>query len=106
MGPRAAHAGKAALAAATAVAGFAALYLPWLLVQRPQFLFYALPVVPFMVLAMVVLLRDLVRGGYPVIAGAIVVAALGIAVLMWPTYVGLPLDSYGWELRAWFPSWT
>jgi dolichyl-phosphate-mannose--protein O-mannosyl transferase len=92
--------------AGVAVTGILTLYVPWLLVPRPQFLFYALPVVPFMVLAMVVLLRDLVRGGYPVIAGAIVVAALGIAVLMWPTYVGLPLDSYGWELRAWFPSWT
>lgn len=92
--------------AGVAVTGIVALYAPWLLVARPQFLFYALPAVPFLVLALVVLLRQLVRGGYAVLAGGVVLAALGIAVLMWPTYVGLPLDAYGWELRAWFPSWT
>lgn len=89
-----------------AVIGFAALYLPWLVVPRPQFLFYALPVVPFLVIAMVLLLRDLTQRGYAILAGSIVVIALGLAVLFWPTYVGLPLDSWGWELRSWFPTWT
>ena len=34
-------------------------YLPWFLVARPQFFFYVLPLTPFMVLAVVYVLRDL-----------------------------------------------
>ena len=41
------------------VVAFAGLYLPWFLVSRPQFFFYALPLTPFMALAAVYTLRDL-----------------------------------------------
>ena len=41
------------------VVAFAGLYLPWFLVARPQFFFYALPFTPFMALAAVYTLRDL-----------------------------------------------
>ena len=37
----------------------AGLYLPWFLVSRPQFFFYATPLTPFFVLACVYALRDL-----------------------------------------------
>ena len=89
-----------------AVIAVAGLYLPWFLVERPQFLFYALPIVPFLVLAMLVLLRDLAERGYAILAGSIVAIALGLTVLFWPTYVGLRIDAWGWELRSWFPGWT
>lgn len=92
--------------AALAVVAIGALYLPWFLVERPQFLFYALPIVPFLVLAMLVLLRDLAVRGYAILAGSLVVIAFALAVLFWPTYVGLRLDAWGWELRSWFPGWT
>ncbi|MFM7718770.1 MAG: phospholipid carrier-dependent glycosyltransferase [Actinomycetota bacterium] len=92
--------------AGVAVVGFAALYLPWFLVSRPQFLFYALPVVPFLVLAMVVMLRELTLRGYTPLAVGLVVVAVGLTVLFWPTYVAQELDANAWTLRAWFPGWT
>lgn len=92
--------------AGIAVVGFLSLYLPWLLVSRAQFLFYALPIVPFLVLAMIVMLRELVERGYTPLAVGLVSVALMLTVLFWPTYVGHELDSTQWQLRSWFPSWT
>lgn len=102
-----------------AVAG---LYAPWLLVPRPQFLFYATPISAFLVLAIVVALRDLsevryealrpagaaarsVRPYLPVAAG-FVVLSVGLFVWFWPVLTGGPVSDEGWALRAWFPSWV
>jgi len=101
------------------VAGFvvvtiAALYLPWFLVSRPQFFFYATPVVPFFVLACVYALRDLSeahiagsrsRPWLPLAVG-FVVACVGLFLWFWPALTGSPLSGYAFSLRAWFPSWT
>jgi dolichyl-phosphate-mannose-protein mannosyltransferase len=100
----------------------AILYLPWLLVPRPQFLFYATPLTPFLVLACVYALRDLadvryralhtvgraarsVRPYLPVAVG-LVVLAVGLFVWFWPVLTGAPVSNEAWTLRAWFPSWT
>ena len=101
------------------VAGFvvvtvAALYLPWFLVSRPQFFFYATPIVPFFVLACVYALRDLSeahiagsrsRPWLPVAVGFVVVS-VGLFLWFWPVLTGGPLSGYAYSLRAWFPSWT
>ncbi len=100
----------------------AGLYLPWFLVPRPQFLFYATPITPFLVLACVYSIRSLsevrfealrstghrprsVRPYLPV-AIAFVVVAVGLFVWFWPTLTGGPLSDADWARRAWFPSWT
>jgi dolichyl-phosphate-mannose-protein mannosyltransferase len=104
------------------VMAVAVLYLPWFLVPRPQFLFYATPITPFFVLACVYALKDLSEVRYealhaagtaarPVrpylpIAVAFVIAAVGLFVWFWPTLTGGPLSDEGWALRAWFPTWT
>lgn len=105
-----------------AFVGAAGLYLPWLLVPRPQFLFYATPISPFLVLACVVALRALsevryealrpagdsvrsVRPYVPVAAGFVVIA-VGLFVWFWPVLTGGPVSDDGWALRSWFPSWT
>jgi dolichyl-phosphate-mannose--protein O-mannosyl transferase len=102
-----------------AVAG---LYVPWLLVPRPQFLFYATPISAFLVLAIVLGLRDLsevryeplrpagtaaraVRPYLPVAVGFVVVS-VGLFVWFWPVLTGGPVSDHGWALRAWFPSWV
>jgi dolichyl-phosphate-mannose--protein O-mannosyl transferase len=98
------------------------LYLPWFLVPRPQFLFYATPITPFFVLACVYALRDLAEVRYQAlhsvghagrsvqpylpIAVGFVVLAVGLFVWFWPVLTGGPLSNEGWTLRAWFPSWT
>jgi dolichyl-phosphate-mannose--protein O-mannosyl transferase len=100
----------------------AGLYLPWLLVPRPQFFFYATPITPFLVLACVYALRHLseirlvalrsasgraraVRPYLPV-AVAFVVVAVGLFAWFWPMLTGGPLSQPDWEARAWFSSWT
>jgi dolichyl-phosphate-mannose--protein O-mannosyl transferase len=105
------------------VMAVAGLYLPWFLVSRPQFLFYATPITPFLALACVYALRSLseirlaplrstpdsadrsVRPYLPV-AVAFVVVAVGLFVWFWPALTGGPLSDADWARRAWFPSWT
>ncbi len=105
-----------------AVVAIAGLYLPWFLVSRPQFLFYATPITPFFVLACVLALKRLseirlqglpstangvrsVRPYVPVAIGFVVVA-VGLFVWFWPVLTGGPISDAGWKLRAWFPSWS
>ncbi|HEU4526769.1 MAG TPA: phospholipid carrier-dependent glycosyltransferase [Actinomycetota bacterium] len=100
-------------------AGFVAvavlgLYVPWLLVPRPQFLFYATPIVPFLVLACVYALQDVAeirvagsrsRPYLPFVVG-FVVLSVGLFVWFWPALTGGPLSDAAFRLRAWFPTWT
>lgn len=100
-------------------AGFVAiavlgLYVPWLFVSRPQFLFYATPITPFLVLACVYALKDLselhVAGSrsrpYLPFAVGFVVLSVGLFVWFWPALTGGELSDAAFRLRAWFPSWT
>ncbi|HSJ49972.1 MAG TPA: hypothetical protein VLA90_01630, partial [Actinomycetota bacterium] len=97
------------------------LYLPWLFVSRPQFLFYATPITPFLVLACTYALRRLseirleglrstpdrartVRPYLPAVVG-FVVLAVGLFAWFWPTLTGGPLSDADWARRAWFDSW-
>lgn len=93
-------------AAVVAVVAFLGMYLPWFFVDRPQFLFYALPLVPFIVLAIVAMLRYLRETRATPVAVALVVVALGLAAWFWPMLTGARLSPEAWELRAWFPTWT
>lgn len=100
-------------------AGFAlacvfGLYVPWLLVPRPQFLFYATPITPFLVLTVVIVLRWLselhVKGSrsrpyLPLVVG-FVVLSVGLFVWFWPVLTGSTLSDEAFRLRAWFPGWT
>lgn len=92
----------------------AALYLPWLIISRPQFLFYVVPVVPFLVLVCVYLIRDLsekrVSGSrsrpYLPIAVGFVIVSVSLFGWFWPALTGGSLSGAEWQVRAWFPSWV
>jgi dolichyl-phosphate-mannose-protein mannosyltransferase len=92
----------------------ASLYLPWFFVSRPQFLFYATPITPFLVLADVYLLKALsethVAGSrsrpYLPVAAGFVVVSVALFFWFWPALTGGPLSGSAWQLRAWFPSWV
>lgn len=90
-------------------------WLPYLLadlVARPVFLFYATPLVPFIVLATTALARRLHEGdaehapiGFVrgLVSGTLVAIAL-IAIWMYPIHAGVPLPpgDLGWNGRIWF----
>ena len=114
------------------VVAFAAMFLPWLVVSRPQFFFYALPLTPFMALAAVYTLRDLSaarlvirerdgRGrddpdtGEPAISRrrpylpfvwGYVAAAVGLFLWMWPILTAGRISDTMWKARVWFRGWT
>ena len=88
-------------------------YLPWLRVGRPEFLFYAAPIVPFMVLAETYALRDLSRvrlstGARPFapVAGLLVAISVGLFLFFYPVLVGRTISLPAWHLRIWFNSWV
>ncbi|MGH2595584.1 MAG: phospholipid carrier-dependent glycosyltransferase [Actinomycetota bacterium] len=80
--------------------GYAAMFLPWLLVPRSQFLFYMLPAVPFMCLGVTAILHGLSPGPARVagIASAGIAGVVASAYL--PAWTGW-VTSVGWlrELR-------
>jgi dolichyl-phosphate-mannose--protein O-mannosyl transferase len=99
-------------------------WLPWFLVARPQFFFYALPMVPFMILGGVYLAKDLTairiiqrdpgtgavlaessKHPYRPLAWIYVVGAVALFVWFWPVLTGHPLSNLAWRARIWFPRW-
>lgn len=82
------------------------------LVDRPVFLFYATPLVPFLALAATALVRRLWEGPRDAppsmlarsVGGGFVLAAAFAFVWLYPIHAGLPLplDSLGWHARIWF----
>jgi dolichyl-phosphate-mannose-protein mannosyltransferase len=90
------------------------LYLPWFAVSRPQFFFYAAPISPFFVLAVVYGLRDLsevhVMGSrsrpfLPLVVGY-VAASVILFFWFWPILTAGPMTEAQFALRTWFPSWV
>lgn len=94
---------------------FAAGWGPYLLadlVDRPVFLFYATPLVPFIAIAATALLKRLwdgPPGGEPsVLARGVTSGVLAASILafgwLYPIHAGvsLPLDRFGWRARIWF----
>lgn len=82
------------------------LFLPWIFVERVQYLFYAVPMVPFLVLAFVVMVRELAQRGWSSAAIALSAYAVGLGLLMWPIHAARTLPLGTWRLLArLFPAW-
>jgi dolichyl-phosphate-mannose--protein O-mannosyl transferase len=112
--------------------GFLGLFLPWLLVSRPTFYFYAVVLVPFMVLAVTYLLRGLADArlvvrdrstgevavdpdtGQPAISTRFVyrpfvwvylIVAAVMFVWFWPLMTGGQVTDIHWRAIVWFNRW-
>jgi dolichyl-phosphate-mannose--protein O-mannosyl transferase len=93
---------------------FAAQYVPWFFAARTNFLFYLVPVTPFMVLAAVYALKDLSEVEFGVrraralapVAAFFLVASVGVFVFFLPVLTGRIISRGGWNLRMWFSSWV
>lgn len=92
--------------AATIAVFIAVQYLPWLVQARPLFYFYALPIVPFVVLALGwAAVRLLPRPGLRWIPIGVATTAL-VAFVFWsPVYYGVAISERAWRMRMWFDSW-
>nr|WP_179756253.1 phospholipid carrier-dependent glycosyltransferase [Kineococcus aurantiacus] len=114
--------------AGAVLAGYAGAYLPWFQYQhRTIFTFYAVVLVPFVVLAVVHLL-GLVLGPDPstavlqrgvsvesallrrrvgaAVAGTVVVLCVACFAFFWPVYTAQVIPYESWSRRMWLPSWV
>ncbi len=97
------------------VVGFGSTWLPWLAYDdRPIFLFYAVAMLPFLVLALTLTLGKLIgRSRYPtprrtagvVAAGSFVVVVLLNFAWFYPIYTDGLLTHSEWLDRIWFKRW-
>jgi dolichyl-phosphate-mannose--protein O-mannosyl transferase len=81
-------------------------FLPWLGPSRPLFFFYALPLVPFVMLALGWAAAQLLpRRGLrwvPIGAGVVALAAF---VFWSPVFYGWQITESAWRMRMWFNTW-
>jgi dolichyl-phosphate-mannose-protein mannosyltransferase len=86
------------------VAGFAAGYVPWLLITRQEaFLYYVLPAVPFLCLALGHVVASISSRGIRAIAiGGLILASIGMFAFFRPVLVGTSLGYQQWARRIWF----
>ena len=84
--------------------GVVATYVPWLLYpDRTIFQFYTIAILPFMILALTSLLRDLAQlrtlRGLPVgrwAAGLFIVAVIAVSAWYYPVWTALPVSYEFW----------
>jgi len=102
-------------AATTIAVGIAAGWLTWFVnLERTMFVFYMAPVVPFFILAVVLVLQDVLGSpratqfrrwlGLGAVSLYLAVVAMTF-VFFYPVLTGQPLSYAEWVQRMWFPSW-
>jgi dolichyl-phosphate-mannose-protein mannosyltransferase len=100
---------------AAVLVGYAAGVLPWLAnVDRQMYFFYMAPVVPFLVLATVLVMGAVLGpAGAPrerrqtgvLVVGLWVGLVVANFVWLWPILNGLPITQEMWDAQLWLPSW-
>ena len=88
--------------------GFAANFLPWVLVPRVTFVYHYFASVPFIILATVLFFEDLYdkkTWAKPVIIGFMVLV-VALYALFYPVLTGIPMTSIHASLLKWLPSWS
>jgi dolichyl-phosphate-mannose-protein mannosyltransferase len=87
------------------LAGFVISYLPWLILARDRpaiFIFYLLPTVPFMCLALGYVATKIGRSWEATAAIALFsVATLGVFYFYYPLLAGKPIPQPRWNARIW-----
>jgi len=98
-----------------ALVGLVATYVPWLLVPgRTIFQFYTVVMLPFLILALVVGLRDLAgqrtdslsrrQAGQRAVAVYLVAVVL-VSVFFYPVWTGMSVPYEFWLIHNWLPGW-
>jgi len=95
--------------------GIAATYLPWpFYPERTMFQFYTVVMMPFLVLALALALREIAgatsadarrrTAGQRVVV-VFLVAAVVLSAFWYPVWTALPVPYDFWRLHNWFPAW-
>ena len=87
--------------------GFAANYLPWVLVPRVTFVYHYFASVPFIILAAGLMFEDIYdkhRWGRTSIFAVMVVVGV-LYVLFYPVLTGVPMTEAHAALLKWLPTW-
>lgn len=90
---------------AVIVSGFVFSYAPWLLLwgRKEQFLYYLLPAVPFMCLALAHGLLQVLKGRWRfLVLATSAVTVVGSFVYFYPVLTAVPLSKPAWEARVLF----
>ena len=88
------------------------LYVPWLFVSRPLFLFYIVPLTPFLALGATYVLRDIARirvaerASLGPAVGVAIAVAVALFLFFWPVLIGDPISKEAWDARIWFSRWV
>jgi dolichyl-phosphate-mannose-protein mannosyltransferase len=100
---------------AVVLVGYCAGFLPWFAdIDRQMYFFYAVPMAPFLVMAIALILGDILHApgqnaerrtlGLIVVSGYIAVVITNFA-WMYPILTGIPISQSTWNMEIWLPSW-
>ncbi len=85
--------------------GYAAMFLPWFVIGRTQFIWYMLPAVPFMCVGVAATLRRLPATLGKVLAIGFAATAALVAVAFMPVWTAWWLPNSWLERLGWLPRW-
>jgi len=100
---------------AVTLTGYCAGWLPWFAnIDRQMYFFYAVPMAPFLVMMIALILADIVYQpgvnaerhtlGVMVVSLYVALAVTNFAWLF-PVLTGIPVSQNTWNLEMWLPSW-
>lgn len=97
------------------VVGYAAGYLPWFLnLDRQMYFFYAVPLAPFLVLGLTMVLGEVLGTkrngserrtlGLMLVCGYVALVIVNF-IWLWPILTGGVISDARWQAELWLPSW-
>ncbi len=87
------------------LAFYGVLFLPWFAVARTQYIYYALPCVPFMALALTATVQALAKRNARAAGWLVAILAVGVGAAFLPIWLGLPTSSKWLAHLRWLPRW-
>ena len=99
---------KANLEIYTVLAGFGALYFPWVLISRQAFIYHFFPCVAFVAIAAAYCMRELVQKKPNLRYGVwvYIAAVLVLYILYYPLLTGIAIPEAYARALTWFPTWV